>query len=375
MHYKMDKMIEEKTLSLESAILLLKSVGYCKALKNVRNLFFDSSSLSGRFQKMIIDEKKKKEVKNDKLLIDLCECYLLHKEWFSSELLSICVPCLLKAALMKEENEDAKKEAEMALLSLNYIRNKYKVPEELYLDEIKEIIQHHQKRHNLTHLSYQSAWQFMINRFHKGESLEEMIVNELHFMKEAAKELEELEKCVDWKRYKEENGRIEVHIIWRWLYNIDHCFLLCKLWNEETTKLIRSIVELYREAKDYYRDICNGCAYLLRKAEEKRVVNVEILLKKGAIDCILEGMVQSSLDNLITRNCLHFFLSISKRLKEKTTDNAEEAKRKASKRKISEKMEDEGYKDIIVSFLGIFSFLYKNDNNLSLDISDYFVNV
>ncbi|KAH7827154.1 uncharacterized protein MONOS_7979 [Monocercomonoides exilis] len=69
---KIDKMMEEEKLSMENAILLLKHVGYNKVLKKILLYSFDYSSLSKRMKEMIIDEnEKKKEEKNEKLLVDL----------------------------------------------------------------------------------------------------------------------------------------------------------------------------------------------------------------------------------------------------------------------------------------------------------------
>ncbi|KAH7827141.1 uncharacterized protein MONOS_7990 [Monocercomonoides exilis] len=122
---KMGKMIKEKKLSMENAIVLLKHVGYYKVLLNLWNSAFHSSLLRRRFEKMIIEEdQKKKKEKNEKLLADLCECYtMLHNYYISrEELLSICVPCLLKVAVKKEEDEVTQKEVEMALLALTCLR-------------------------------------------------------------------------------------------------------------------------------------------------------------------------------------------------------------------------------------------------------------
>ncbi|KAH7817734.1 uncharacterized protein MONOS_13864 [Monocercomonoides exilis] len=122
---KMHKMIEEKKMSMENVIVLLKRMGYLKGLKDMYIYGFDISLLKRRIEKMIFDEDKKKiDVKNEKLLVDLCECYLTLVYDFSSEFLSICVPCLLKFALNKEESEKAQNEVEMALLALSSIRDK-----------------------------------------------------------------------------------------------------------------------------------------------------------------------------------------------------------------------------------------------------------
>eukprot|EP00770_Monocercomonoides_exilis_P010562 MONOS_10509.1-p1 / transcript=MONOS_10509.1 / gene=MONOS_10509 / organism=Monocercomonoides_exilis_PA203 / gene_product=unspecified product / transcript_product=unspecified product / location=Mono_scaffold00480:47168-48067(+) / protein_length=249 / sequence_SO=supercontig / SO=protein_coding / is_pseudo=false len=190
---KILQMIEEKTLSLENAILLLKRIGYCKVLLDWRIYGFNSSLLRGRFEKMIDDEEEKNEEKNESLLIDLCECYLFLNYRFSSELISMCVPCLLKVALKKEENEVSQKEVEMALLALSNIECFF-MEQKLYLNEIKEIIQYHQEYHNLTRLAYQTAWRFLVSRLWADNSLEEAIVIELRFAREAIKELEELSK-------------------------------------------------------------------------------------------------------------------------------------------------------------------------------------
>ncbi|KAH7819016.1 uncharacterized protein MONOS_13270 [Monocercomonoides exilis] len=121
---KIHQMIGEKTLSWGNAILLLKHAGFCKVLKKIPFYSFDYSSLSKRMKEMIIDEnEKKKEEKNEKRLIDLCECYLLLNRWPSSEMDSIIVPCLLKVALKKDETDEAQKEVEMALLALGNIGN------------------------------------------------------------------------------------------------------------------------------------------------------------------------------------------------------------------------------------------------------------
>ncbi|KAH7822899.1 uncharacterized protein MONOS_15428 [Monocercomonoides exilis] len=304
---KMNKMIEEKKVSMENTILLLKHVGYCDVLKNVWNPFVEESSLSKRFEQMIIDKnEKKKEGKNKKLLANLSECYLLLNRWASSEVILICMHCVLKVAMNKEESEEAQKEVEMALLALSNIAMWKIIEEKLFLKEIKEIIQYHQKCGNLTRLAYQSAWRFLVSRLWDDNSLEKVIVVEQHFAREAARELEELSKTTG-----------------------------------------------------------------------NKAVKVEDLLKGKAIDVALEEIHKSAKDDEITAKILKFFLNVSRRL-EKTDDEADEVERKETKRKISEKMEEEGYEDAIISFCEIFDFLndlYFFSGKLSLNASDYFVNV
>ncbi|KAH7817013.1 uncharacterized protein MONOS_18161 [Monocercomonoides exilis] len=375
---KIEKMIEEKKISMENTILLLKCIIYYTTLKRVDVSDFERSSLNERFKKMIIEEEKKNEGKNEKLLTDLCECYFFLTYDFTSEMLSICVPCLLKVALHKEESEKDQKDVEMALLALREI-GFFEMKQELYLKEITEIIEHQQKHRNLTKLAYQCAWLFLIFRFWDDNSLEEVIVNELHFVGEAARELEELTRNVNWKKKEEEMNKEEAKeefALMRWVETLRIYFFLCSLCNEENVELINSIVQVYRAAKGNNGVISNQCISPLRNAAEYGVVKVKDLLKSGAIDAILEEIHQPTLDDRMLFECLLFFLNISERLKEKEDGETTETKRKELKRKIFEKMEEEGYEDTIACFHKIFGFLYnKFFRELSLKISDYFVNI
>ncbi|KAH7819317.1 uncharacterized protein MONOS_9719 [Monocercomonoides exilis] len=110
-------------------------------------------------------------------------------------------------ALKKEESEEAQKEVEMALLALSCINDNDFLEQKLYLNEIREIIQYHQECRNLSHLAYQSAWKFLMGRFYESKSLEGLIVNELHFVREARRELEDLTRRVDWKKKEVERGK------------------------------------------------------------------------------------------------------------------------------------------------------------------------
>ncbi|KAH7818897.1 uncharacterized protein MONOS_1729 [Monocercomonoides exilis] len=119
---EMDKMIEERKLSMGNAFVLLKHIGYLKVLKDIWIDRFDNSPLSVRFEEMIVDEnEKKKEEKDEKLLTDLCECFLALSNYSSSKLHSIYVPCLLKVAQKKEKSVETQKEVELALLALSNI--------------------------------------------------------------------------------------------------------------------------------------------------------------------------------------------------------------------------------------------------------------
>eukprot|EP00770_Monocercomonoides_exilis_P007594 MONOS_7555.1-p1 / transcript=MONOS_7555.1 / gene=MONOS_7555 / organism=Monocercomonoides_exilis_PA203 / gene_product=unspecified product / transcript_product=unspecified product / location=Mono_scaffold00260:73024-73793(-) / protein_length=237 / sequence_SO=supercontig / SO=protein_coding / is_pseudo=false len=205
-----NKMIEIKKLSMKIAIVLLRQVGYCEALKNVWVYSFCQFLLCHDLEKMMIDENEKKDEKDEMLLIELCECFAwLNEDFISKELFSIIMPCLLKAASKKEENEEVQKEVEMSWLALSCINENDFIEQKPYYYEIKEIIEYHREHHNLTRLAYQSAWKFLIYRSYNDESFRTADADDLHFVREAAGELEELTKCVDWKREKGEKGEKE----------------------------------------------------------------------------------------------------------------------------------------------------------------------
>ncbi|KAH7832295.1 uncharacterized protein MONOS_16871 [Monocercomonoides exilis] len=351
---KFEKMIEEKKISLENAALLLKHVGYCKKLKNIWIDGLKESLLNKRLELIIIaEDEKKKDEKNENLLIDLCECYISLSRGFPPELLSICVPHLLKKALMKGKNEEIQKEVEIVLLALSNIDH-YGVNQALYLDEIKEIIQHHQEHHNLTQLAYQSAWLFLSYRlFFNDKSFKEVVANELHFVREAKRELVELTRQVDWMKKEENRGKKEekeLYIFFGWFSSIGNFLINCDLWNEEFAGLICSITRLLRVAKDNYRDIRRWFISILKTAAQKGAAKVDDLLKGGAVEAVLEEILQPAIDGMTEEDCFIFFLNISERLNEKEEDEKEEEERKAAKMEIFEKLEKEGYEDAIFSF-------------------------
>ncbi|KAH7829139.1 uncharacterized protein MONOS_10638 [Monocercomonoides exilis] len=349
---KMDEMIKEGEVKIENAFYLLEHLGYCIVLNDMWALGFGYSSLNKRFEKMIINENEKKEDKDEKLLADLCKSYGCISTFFSKELISIIVPCLLKDALNKEEKEESKKDVEIVLLALCHIGKCVILDNELFLKEIKDIILYHQEHNNMTHLAYQYAWEFLINRLFCNRYLEDAIMNELHFAREAAREVEELMKSVDWKRKKEEKGREtkEELAITRWINLLYRNFCCRLLMNEEYSGIIRSIARLFRASRDNYSKFGCSCIVIFEAMAKFRGVKIEDLLKGGANDAVLEEIQRPTLNDKMVYNCLEFFMNVSQRLKEKKKDEMEEAKRKAFKKEIFEKMEEEGYEEIIAMF-------------------------
>ncbi|KAH7815347.1 uncharacterized protein MONOS_18329 [Monocercomonoides exilis] len=334
---KITKKIEEKKLSMENAILLLKIVGYCKVMKKI---------------------------------------YLFG--FISDELISICVPYLLKVALKKEESEEVQKEVEMALLALCCAPECYDIEQKLYLNELKEIILYHQEHHNLTRLAYQFVWKILISKFSSGRGLEGMITKELHFVREARRELDELTRCIDWKR-KDEKGEKETKeelALLRWIQKLNRFFYSCQMRNEENCNLIGSIVRVIRAENDDNGDFHFFCIQSLRIAAENRAVEVEDLLKGEAIDVIPVEIQRQTLNHNLTWNYLQLILKISERLIEKRDGETNKTKRKELKRKIFEKMEEEGYEDIITSFHIILHYLNFNFFNFLPEYyGDFLVNI
>ncbi|KAH7819717.1 uncharacterized protein MONOS_8895 [Monocercomonoides exilis] len=381
------KLIELKQCPFEKALMLLKHAGFENAKEFRDRQIFTDDSLKKRFERMIAEEGKKIEGKDEKLLTDLCECYifwLLAYETISDDLLVICVRCLLIAALNKEESEEIHKEVEMAFFALSYIGEYSDVPEELYFMEMIKIIQYHQEHENLTRLAYQSAWEFLINRLHKNKNLEDIFVIDLHFVKEATRELKELTRSVDWK-IKDEDKRgkdkEETMIIKRWVRVLQSYFYSCDLWGEEHVELVRDIVQIFRAGNECDREVCDTCVDTLTWATFNRAVNIYDLLKNGAAEVVFSKMNSSNEKFLIIDDCERFFKNVCERLNEKmeseregeSENESEKAKRKETKKKVIEKMEEEGYEDCIVKMryfktVGIFG-----DHLLIKNIEDYYL--
>ncbi|KAH7826828.1 uncharacterized protein MONOS_18588 [Monocercomonoides exilis] len=374
---EMGKNIEEKKMSIKNIVHLLKLIGYDDLSTELCSKSFNESFMSKIVQNMVVEEEKKKERMNESLLIDLCECYLmLNDNFFSEKLLSICVPNLLQVALKKEVCKEVQKDVELALTALSCISTSINVKQEWYLNKIKEIIQYHQKHHNLTHLAYQSAWQFLIFRFCEDKSFKELIVNELHFAREAIKELEELTDCRKRKKKeKKSKYRKTEKVFMRWVISLLYYVRTFQLLNEEHIELVHRLVCLHRADIKNEIEILESFVIIFWEMSGNESVCIDILLKEGAFDEILKEIQLSTSKNEIIYYCLAFYLKISDRLKEKKYDEKEEKERKELKRKVHEKIEEEGYEDVITSFYQSFDFF----NNqfyfeLSLDISDYFVN-
>ncbi|KAH7829809.1 uncharacterized protein MONOS_3352 [Monocercomonoides exilis] len=229
-----DRMMKNKILPFENATLLLKHIGYRKTLNKLWSNSFERSSLSKTLKEMIVAEEKKKEEKNEDLLANMCECYLYLLITYPPKLLPVCVPCLLKAAMRKEESEVVRRDVEAALLALSIIGNRINQEKDQCFDQISDIIRYHQRHSNLTPLGYQSAWEFLIDRFRKARELGNEIVKELKFIREAAREIEELMGFVDWKKENDVMETEEERIIERWMETVRTFIFHCKSVEHES---------------------------------------------------------------------------------------------------------------------------------------------
>ncbi|KAH7816953.1 uncharacterized protein MONOS_4928 [Monocercomonoides exilis] len=233
-----------------------------------------------------------------KLLIDLCECNLLLFNSTSNKMLKACVPCLLKVALKKEESEKAQKEVEIALLALSNAVPYYVMERELYLSDVTEIIKYHQEHHNLTRLAYQSVWEFLTNQLSFNQCLKKVVEDDLHFVEEVTRELEELRILIDWKREEKKKGekeKKEVFTLKRWLRTLESCFLLYKFLEMKNVGLDRCIIELCRASREYERVITESCLSILQKSAERGAVGADALLKAGVANLISDELQRSTL--------------------------------------------------------------------------------
>ncbi|KAH7830204.1 uncharacterized protein MONOS_4342 [Monocercomonoides exilis] len=130
----------------------------------------------------------------------------------------------------------------MVLLALSNIAQFEILEENLSLYDIQEIIEYHQKHHNLTPLAYQSAWELLITRFDDEGRLKRTIISKLHFVDEVTREMELASKNVNSKENEEKKKKSEVTkeetILIRWLETLDSFFYSFKQMREDSSFLI-----------------------------------------------------------------------------------------------------------------------------------------
>eukprot|EP00770_Monocercomonoides_exilis_P014083 MONOS_14030.1-p1 / transcript=MONOS_14030.1 / gene=MONOS_14030 / organism=Monocercomonoides_exilis_PA203 / gene_product=unspecified product / transcript_product=unspecified product / location=Mono_scaffold00924:20288-21226(+) / protein_length=294 / sequence_SO=supercontig / SO=protein_coding / is_pseudo=false len=278
----------------------------------------------------------------------------------SKEVLMICVPLLLKDALNKEESEKAQKDVEMALIALTNIAKINEEKDCLFLNEITEIIKHHLVHRNLTHFSYQLAWDLFVRNADLDWETESGKFFGAFFAREVVGELEELKSCVCWEKKKKRKrkgekakgrkGRKEKLIFKRWHSTIRMCYNCSGLCGEGWDELVRCLVGLSMTAEGSSRGTCRRCFDLFEGILFCSTDDVGILISGGAVDYVMEKLCQRILDKEITNCCLKFNISLLNRMREKIEDENEKERQKMQNRRIIDLFEEGGYEDLSDSF-------------------------
>ncbi|KAH7819150.1 uncharacterized protein MONOS_3282 [Monocercomonoides exilis] len=263
----------------------------------------------------------------------------------------------MKVAINKEESEETQKEVEEALLALSSIGHFVYVHKGCYLNEITNIIKYHQEHNNLTRLAYQSAWGFFINRFFCEREIEEVILNEIHFMREATQELENLEHLVDWA-VKEKNEREwkNVLIIKRWMKTLHIFYKVNNGRLEENPGLFRCISRISKEVNGFQSDIVLKNIIVMKDMATMGKMNIDDFLRAGAVDFIASGIDQLALKSDVFKFCLFLFSEYKKKLIIIKNSGNDENRWKMLNRALIEKLEEGGFFDIPVVYFrkGIF---------------------
>ncbi|KAH7823572.1 uncharacterized protein MONOS_18622 [Monocercomonoides exilis] len=349
-------LIDKKKLSLENALAMLKSIGYHKELRKIYGENNSSQALSNRFRKMIEnEERKEKKGGNENLLTDLCECYLLLFDGSCEEEISRTVAiCLLKVASNKDTSEEAQNKVEIALLAMGkgnisiVLQDKY----DYFLNEISEIIRYHQDHRNLSHLSYQSAWFFILYRLKRNkqsENLWKFFVTKKDFYREATKELNELSKCVNRIKKEKKEMRKEIknfYIIERWLHVFTEVVDVQILLVEIQIDIMKCVANISRRTKDSFIGIREKCTDIIMKVLDGGVMNTFDLIGGGAVDAMLEELSRSYMIRSSFCDCSTFFENIHQRLTGTMHNGAE---RMILKRMMIDKLEENGFEDVYIS--------------------------
>eukprot|EP00770_Monocercomonoides_exilis_P004814 MONOS_4791.1-p1 / transcript=MONOS_4791.1 / gene=MONOS_4791 / organism=Monocercomonoides_exilis_PA203 / gene_product=unspecified product / transcript_product=unspecified product / location=Mono_scaffold00132:63791-65288(+) / protein_length=481 / sequence_SO=supercontig / SO=protein_coding / is_pseudo=false len=250
----------------------------------------------------------------------------------------------------KEKNEKIGKEAEMSLVSLSNIKMRFKIEKELYMKDITELIKYHQEHHNLTHLAYQSAWEFLIWQTNEDEKMAHFVENELNFLREAIRELEELEERENWmKRGKFLKEVTDEITLTRWLDTLGYYFFFYE-WKEiKSPNFFECIVRILRKVKKYHRKVFKRCVYVISRIANPVSSDISYLLRSGIIRIIMEEMQQPTVRRDYLEWCLKYIISLVKSVDEPSNDANEREKRKMQKHQILDILEEEGYENEIIS--------------------------
>ncbi|KAH7832722.1 uncharacterized protein MONOS_15261 [Monocercomonoides exilis] len=246
---KIFEMVKGEKLVLEDGIMLLKHVGYYKALSDIHTDNDGESSFRKRFERRVMNEEWKQGQKKEKMLNDVCECYALSYEQF---------------------------------VTFNFSSH---VEEDVFMNSIVSVIVHHQQNRNLTQLAYQSAWQFFMKRMHTNAQMESAMSMHFGFVEEARRELEELEKRADWQRKERRVKELkDIHTILRWLKTLNKHFVNHQPSRERNTRLAAVAVGICRKARACFGELSLECLVLLEQMNESASLSVSDFVAIEAVD-------------------------------------------------------------------------------------------
>ncbi|KAH7825942.1 uncharacterized protein MONOS_9819 [Monocercomonoides exilis] len=169
-------------------------------------------------------------------------------------------------------------------------------------------------------------------------------------MREAIRELEELEGRVNWmKRGKFLNEVMDEITLTRWLDTLGYYFFFYE-WKEiKSPNFFECIVRILRKAKKYHRKVFKRCVYVISRIANPVSSDISYLLRSGIIRIVMEEMQQPTVRRDYLEWCLKYIISLVRRVSGPSIDASEREKRKMQKHQILGILEEEGYEDEIIS--------------------------
>ncbi|KAH7824667.1 uncharacterized protein MONOS_17498 [Monocercomonoides exilis] len=258
--------------------------------------------------------------------------------------LQICVPYLLKIALRKDESKEAQKEVEMALLALSNAGWDVSVKTECDIDELVEIIKYNCKHRNLTYLANQSAWSLYVYMLNNGRDVTVSFESEKCLTKEIINELEELEKCVDWRQSEKKTKQTkEAIVLIRWAETIERYFQLEELRGKEYVELADCITRICKKAKENQSEIYLAFIRVFEAIIAKQSLAFAYdIIKREAADIVLEELMRNIFEEKLTNSSLFFIEKLVRKLKGKKDKEIVELF-KSIKRELFTNLEEEAH--------------------------------
>ncbi|KAH7825856.1 uncharacterized protein MONOS_10371 [Monocercomonoides exilis] len=176
----------------------------------------------------------------------------------------------------------------------------------------------------------------------------------MHFVSESTGEIEKLSRCIDWKKKAVSiKEKAKIGIIERWYSTICLYTEKCKLSEEESAWLVACTTRLIGLAKDNHRSIVEKCIPIIVACmDENTDIFFSDFLRGRTVDFVLEEMCKFNSDDQSTDKRMIFLSLLTERLNKNVRIARDEKKNKALKMAILDKLEEEGYEDLQISFYG-----------------------